>query len=182
MTDSIVKYKLIDKEGFIKEHPLNKNIINRILDNNIATGIVDIDGDLGTEDPNEAPYCIYQEELERFFEKVEESQPEVTPTQKKLNIPWSMIKSKFNYCAMDEDGDVRVFENKPFLNSTNWQDELGKWEYLSKILEIDTRGINWKESLCERPIIFKDSVCYKHCLTMYLVFMMLIAKVFIVQR
>lgn len=159
MRDKIVKYKLVDKEGFIKEQPHynNKIVDNDVNEDNLVTGVFEENDSilllLHTR------RCIYEWELEEFFEEAEPTTS--APTQKKLNIPWYLIKDNFNYCAMDEDGDVRVFENKPFPNSTNWQDESGKWEYLSKILEIDIRGINWKESLCERPIIFKDSVCYK---------------------
>jgi hypothetical protein len=70
---------------------------------------------------------------------------------KKLNIPWEHIKPEYKFAAMGSDGVVFVFASAPVLKSVVWN--IGPDVALSIIgaLTIDTDGIDWKESLTERP-------------------------------
>ena len=77
--------------------------------------------------------------------------------QKKLNIPWELIKPEFTQAAMDENGEVFVFTQKEisFIATgrywcfNDWYG--GKCISISESLTIDTDGIDWKESLTQRP-------------------------------
>ena len=77
--------------------------------------------------------------------------------QKKLNIPWELIKPEFTQAAMDENGEVFVFtqEEISFIATgrywcfNDWY--VGKYTIISESLTIDTDGIDWKESLTQRP-------------------------------
>ena len=77
--------------------------------------------------------------------------------QKKLNIPWELIKPEFTQAAMDENGEVFVFtqEEISFIATghywcfNDWHG--GKCSGISGSLTIDTDGIDWKESLTQRP-------------------------------
>ena len=77
--------------------------------------------------------------------------------QKKLNIPWELIKPEFTQAAMDENGEVFVFtqEEISFIaTGCCWCfNDLygGKCISISESLTIDTDGIDWKESLTQRP-------------------------------
>ena len=76
--------------------------------------------------------------------------------QKKLNIPWELIKPEFTQAAMDENGEVFVFTEEISLIATGgyWCSNdryVGKYTIISESLTIDTDGIDWKESLTQRP-------------------------------
>ena len=77
--------------------------------------------------------------------------------QKKLNIPWELIKPEFTQAAMDENGEVFVFtqEEISFIATGRYWcfNDLhdGKFAIISESLTIDTDGIDWKESLTLRP-------------------------------
>ena len=76
--------------------------------------------------------------------------------QKKLNIPWELIKPEFTQAAMDENGEVFVFTEEISLIATGgywcFHDRyVGKYTIISESLTIDTDGIDWKESLTQRP-------------------------------
>lgn len=68
---------------------------------------------------------------------------------KKLNIPWEHIKHEYIYAAMDSGDDIIVFEDKPSVEGGSFTNT-GKWAYVTG-LNIDTDGIEWKESLTIRP-------------------------------
>ena len=77
--------------------------------------------------------------------------------QKKLNIPWELIKPEFTQAAMDENGEVFVFTQKEIsfiATGRYWcfNDWYGGICFcISESLTIDTDGIDWKESLTLRP-------------------------------
>ena len=77
--------------------------------------------------------------------------------QKKLNIPWELIKPEFTQAAMDENGEVFVFTQGEISFSATGRywclNDLyvGKYTMISESLTIDTDGIDWKESLTQRP-------------------------------
>ena len=77
--------------------------------------------------------------------------------QKKLNIPWELIKPEFTQAAMDKNGEVFVFtqEEISFIATGRYwcfnDLYVGKHTIISESLTIDTDGIDWKESLTLRP-------------------------------
>lgn len=76
----------------------------------------------------------------------------------KLNIQWDCLDDKFQYAAMDKDGAVWVYEERPHLI-----DEVGQWQVLSSnkgyfyvLTSRFSKGFNpenvvWYESLTKRP-------------------------------
>lgn len=75
-----------------------------------------------------------------------------TKPLKRLAIPWEHIKPEYRWAAISSIGFVNLFTEKPKLSIDN-----GAWIYegilssASNILNIDTSGINWRDSLVERP-------------------------------
>lgn len=71
---------------------------------------------------------------------------------KKLNIPWECIRPEFKWAAMDKDGAVCVYENKPSISDVGpWYPFDGKFVCLRFPLAIDTEGVDWRTSLTGRP-------------------------------
>lgn len=68
---------------------------------------------------------------------------------RQLVIPWEHIKPEYKWAAMDEIGSTWVYENKPEMLDSSWTSGDG----LDGIdaLNIDTTGIDWRESLTARP-------------------------------
>lgn len=69
-----------------------------------------------------------------------------TKPTKKLDIPWQFINPKFKWAAMDKNGEIYLYLEKPeckdgYFCSIN---------YMS-LVNIDTTGIDWKTSLTQRP-------------------------------
>ena len=71
--------------------------------------------------------------------------------QKQLVIPWEVIKPEYKWAAMDRDGCVFV--------TTQWMGQVDRDGYWIRrggwlavpALNIDTTGIDWRESLTQRP-------------------------------
>ena len=68
---------------------------------------------------------------------------------KKLDIPWQFIKPEFKWAAMDKNGEIYLYLEKPeckdgYFYSINYMS-------LGDILNIDTTGVDWKTSLTQRP-------------------------------
>ena len=67
---------------------------------------------------------------------------------------WGFIDKDIRFCAMDEDGEVYLYEECPKLI-----EHAGEWNvthitddsYLAFPLCINTQGVYWKTSLTERP-------------------------------
>lgn len=65
---------------------------------------------------------------------------------RQLIIPWDVIKPKYKWAAMDNTGNVYLYKEEPRLVSDCFA---GEWCYTT-ILNIDTTGIDWRESLVQR--------------------------------
>lgn len=68
---------------------------------------------------------------------------------RQLVIPWKVIRPEYKWAAMDDSGAVWVYAEKPYANDSAW----GSCDGLETIdaLNIDTAGIDWRESLTARP-------------------------------
>lgn len=77
--------------------------------------------------------------------------------QRKLEIPWEHIKPEFKWAVMQKDGSIEFYSEKPSL-----REHAGKGYFQSVeqhslsirtngLLNIDTSGIDWRESLTQRP-------------------------------
>lgn len=62
---------------------------------------------------------------------------------------WRMIDEKWKWAAMDEDGEVWFYKEKPYNTGEGWH--IDSWGYILNILAIDTDGIDWRKSLTRRP-------------------------------
>lgn len=71
---------------------------------------------------------------------------------RQLVIPWEVFRPEYKWAAMDFDGGVYFFSRRPSLSAAQWLPESGsevmRADYL---LVIETTGIDWRESLTERP-------------------------------
>lgn len=76
-----------------------------------------------------------------FFDSIYRTRP------RQLVIPWEHIKPEYKWAAMDRYGDVYLYKEKPRLVSDCFA---GEWCYTT-MLNIDTTGIDWRESLTARP-------------------------------
>lgn len=76
---------------------------------------------------------------------------------KKLDIPWQHIDEKWKWAAMDGDGEIFLFEDKPNFEGCSstelWiiSSSKGKYANLHDILKLDTTGIVAEHSLTQRP-------------------------------
>lgn len=66
---------------------------------------------------------------------------------------WKIIDERFKYMAIDKDGSIFVYENKPRINyvHNHWVCEGGGVEIEEDIFDIDTDNIYWENSLIRRP-------------------------------
>lgn len=62
---------------------------------------------------------------------------------------WGMIDEKWKWAAMDEDGEVWFYKEKPYNTGEGWH--IDSWGYTLNILAIDTDDIDWRKSLTRRP-------------------------------
>lgn len=68
---------------------------------------------------------------------------------RQLVIPWEHIKPEYKWAAMDEyEGNLYFYKVKPELSMESWN---GGVVGLASALNIDTAGIDWRESLTARP-------------------------------
>lgn len=63
-------------------------------------------------------------------------------------IPWEVIRPEYKWAAMDESGTVYLFGGKPKMFSDGFMADIA---CNTRALNIDTTGIDWRESLTERP-------------------------------
>lgn len=77
------------------------------------------------------------------FEAVYRTRP------RQLVIPWEHIKPEYKWAAMDEyEGNVYFYKVEPKLGREEWSGGVvGK----ASAINIDTTGIDWRESLTARP-------------------------------
>lgn len=67
-----------------------------------------------------------------------------------LSIPWESINPRYNFAAIDRDGDLWLYTEKPDCFERAWESSDGMSD-AAIILNIDTTGIDWRDSLTERP-------------------------------
>ena len=78
-----------------------------------------------------------------------------TKPVKRLAIPWEHIKPEYRWAAMDEDEQIFLYEDMPTQQDDDgrlYQRWISRGDAESaKVLNIDTSGISWRDSLVERP-------------------------------
>lgn len=86
----------------------------------------------------------------------EEWEYRIKPT-KQLVIPWEVIKPEYKWAAMDSDDRIFFFEKEPQIERSeywryepNYGDLEDGFGTLS-VLNLDTGGVNWEQSLVQRP-------------------------------
>lgn len=68
---------------------------------------------------------------------------------RRLIIPWEVIKPEYRWAAMDACGAIWVYESTPEIIDSSWTS--GDSLSCADALNIDTTGIDWRESLVQRP-------------------------------
>jgi len=67
-----------------------------------------------------------------------------------LDIPWDLIKDKWKWAAMDDDGEIFLYTKKPEPLHCAWNCPRGDYsDYLLKISKPDAKY--WRRTLTERP-------------------------------
>lgn len=67
---------------------------------------------------------------------------------RQLVIPWEHIKEEYKWAAMDSDHDVIFYTENPAQSDMC---SVSRWGQVAGVLNIDTTGIDWRESLTARP-------------------------------
>lgn len=68
---------------------------------------------------------------------------------RQLVIPWEVIKPEYKWAAMDANQRVVFYTEKPRAGVDSWVTDC-YWS-CSLLLNINTTGIDWRESLTARP-------------------------------
>lgn len=68
---------------------------------------------------------------------------------KKLDIPWQVIDEKWKYAAMDDDGEVYIYDALPNWRVSYWSDTSSNC--IMSVFKLDTTGIVAEHSLTRRP-------------------------------
>lgn len=68
-----------------------------------------------------------------------------------MTIPWDVIEDKWQWAAMNQNGGVYVYPDKPQIDWENpyWSQE-DDWYRVDEVLKIDKGTVDWKDSLQER--------------------------------
>lgn len=66
---------------------------------------------------------------------------------RQLIIPWEHIRPEYKWAAMDSDGEVILHAEKPMQSDLGF---FSNCERVADVLNIDTTGIDWRESLVKR--------------------------------
>lgn len=72
---------------------------------------------------------------------------------KRLAIPWEHIKPEYRWAAMDRDGEVYIYDAQPTICKIEffWGDNGSNYRAVDFLSSIDIEGIDWRDSLVERP-------------------------------
>jgi len=70
---------------------------------------------------------------------------------RQLVIPWEHIKPEYKWAAMDAVGGLYIYTHKPEQDSDDYIPCVGCMAANIGSLNIDTTGIDWRESLTARP-------------------------------
>lgn len=82
-----------------------------------------------------------------------------TPLKIDENI-WDLIDHKWQYAAMDENGNIFLYLKEPVIEKNYWiilmgedgeERKLSDFVLLNEIFNIDTTGVIWNKSLTKRP-------------------------------
>lgn len=68
---------------------------------------------------------------------------------RQLVIPWKVIRPEYKWAAMDFDKTIAIFKQKPYMDADDWAG--GSCAVVGGIFNINTTGIDWRESLTARP-------------------------------
>lgn len=76
-----------------------------------------------------------------------------TKPVKRLAIPWEHIKPEYRWAAMDRDGEVYIYDAQPTICKIEffWGDNGSNYRAVDFLSSIDIEGIDWRDSLVERP-------------------------------
>lgn len=70
-------------------------------------------------------------------------------------IPWEVIDRKWNWAAMDMDGSISLFVEKPYRAPVLWccseALENDDYHYINGYFKLDTEDVYWTTSLTKRP-------------------------------
>lgn len=68
---------------------------------------------------------------------------------------WEVIDPQFNWAAMDKDGTICFYENKPSCDDDSfWFTDDGDWiEADYRLISINGKKSQWKSSLTKRPSV-----------------------------
>lgn len=73
----------------------------------------------------------------------------------KLSIPWTFIDDKYQWAAMDEDRQVKLFIFEPAISRNSiggyWRTSTGDFYFLPRPFK-QPKGIDWRHSKIQRPI------------------------------
>lgn len=67
---------------------------------------------------------------------------------RQLIIPWDVVSPEYKWSAMDKNTKVWFYTEKPIADVNAW---VGGGNYCKSALNINTSGIDWRESLVQRP-------------------------------
>lgn len=95
-----------------------------------------------------------KKEKQGVFTRGEDYKPCAMP----IDDLWKYLPKKLNYIAQDKDGDFYAYESEPELNRAE-----GRWVsgfgVVSKLpMMINNGGLEWFESICQRPISYWDYI------------------------
>ena len=69
----------------------------------------------------------------------------------KPSIDWSHVSDKYNYLAIDADGECSLFNSKPKVTSNRWDDDSEMYCIRADYFTSYSPGnCNWKDSLISR--------------------------------
>lgn len=72
--------------------------------------------------------------------------------RRQLVIPWEVIKPNFKWAAVDKNGILYAYQgDPPELSDDFWMGVVRGDKHSLFALSIDTTGIDWRESLTQRP-------------------------------
>lgn len=77
--------------------------------------------------------------------KAKETSLPITPEM------WAMLDDQWQYAAMDDNGDIYIFTDRPDKRAICWAYGSGDVVEITQILKIDITGIDWATSLTKRP-------------------------------
>jgi hypothetical protein len=75
----------------------------------------------------------------------------IKPEPKKLNIPWDHIDPKWNFAAVDQDGSIWFYAEKPEIHMHGDMFYSDYDNIQNTFLLLDVEGVKWETSVTQRP-------------------------------